>query len=149
MPELILLINISNYSATKDCSRRSSRHTPSTSRVYEELRIFCQKSSKYQKGKKTRESLIQCTELRADSRVREAAVQKLDERILAIVSRELVAAEGHYHRSCYRPYIREKPGYSCDKEVDEQNPYNAAEKDSFNQLFSLGTYFSLTLKYYQ
>ena len=52
------------------------------------------------------------------------------------MSKELVAAEGHYHRSCYRPYIREKPGYSCDKEVDEQNPYNAAEKDSFNQLFS-------------
>ena len=52
------------------------------------------------------------------------------------MSRELVAAEGLYHRSCYRSYTRGKPDSSCDKEDDEQNPYDAAEKDSFNQLFS-------------
>ena len=85
-------------------STRPPRVTPSTSRVLEEKCIFCDKTSKYIKGQKTREDMIKCCELRADSRIRDAAVKKLDDRMLSITSRELVAAEGHYHRSCYRSY---------------------------------------------
>lgn len=87
--------------AEEGTSRRVSRGVPSTSRVYDELCIFCVKSSKYQKGQNTREPLIQCSELLADDRIRKAAGIKLDQRMVAITSRELVAAEGHYHRSCY------------------------------------------------
>ena len=55
---------------------------------------------------KIRELLIQCSDLSADLKIRDAAIRNLDERMLAIVSRELVASEGHYHRSCYRSYTR-------------------------------------------
>ena len=52
--------------------------------------MFCEKS-KYLKGTKTRETLIQCVDLRADQTIGRAATSKNDPRILAIVSRELVA----------------------------------------------------------
>ena len=39
-----------------------------------------------------------CRELRADAKVRDAATKKLDSKILAIVTRDIVAAEAHYHR---------------------------------------------------
>ncbi len=45
-----------------------------------------------------------CKELRADAKVRDAATKKLDSKILAIVTRDIVAAEAHYQRSCYRQY---------------------------------------------
>ena len=79
-------------------SARPTRATPSTSRVLEEKCIFCEKTSKYITGQKTRDTLIKCSELRSDNRIREAAVKKVDDRMLSITSRELVAAEGHYHR---------------------------------------------------
>lgn len=91
---------------TAERSRRSSGDVPCTSRVFDKQCIFCEKSSKYLKGQTSREPLIQCSELRADDWVWKAAVSKQDQRMLAITSRELVAAEGHYHRSCYRAYTR-------------------------------------------
>ena len=90
-------------------SARPTRATPSTSRVLEEKCIFCEKTSKYITGQKTRDTLIKCSELRSDNRIREAGVKKVDDRMLSITSRELVAAEGHYHRSCYRSYTRGEP----------------------------------------
>lgn len=78
-------------------SARAARATLTRSRVLEEKCIFCDKASKYIKGQKTRENLIKCCELRADSEIRDSAIKKLDDRMLAITSMELVAAEGHYH----------------------------------------------------
>ena len=121
-----------------DRSRRSSRDAPSTSRVFEKQCIFCEKASKYLKGQNTREPLIQCSELRADDRVRRAATSKQDERMLAITSRELVAAEGHYHRSCYRAYTRGEPADSCeamDQDEDSEAQYEAAEQNAYDELF--------------
>lgn len=46
--------------------------------------------------------MVKCTELRADARIRNAATKKLDTRILAIVSKNIVAAEAQYHRYCYK-----------------------------------------------
>ena len=83
-------------------SARPTRATPITSRVLEEKCIFCEKISKYITGQKPRDTLIKCSELRSDHRIREAAVKKVDDRMLSITSRELASAEGHYHRSCYR-----------------------------------------------
>ncbi|CAH3109582.1 unnamed protein product, partial [Porites lobata] len=86
--------------------RASIRSNPSTSRVYEKECIFCGKKDKYKKGIK--EGLTQARELRVNDSVRKAAISKQDSRILAILSRDLVAAEGHYHRTCYRHYTNIK-----------------------------------------
>lgn len=86
--------------------RRASQRGPSTgARVYQKNCIFCDKESKYMKGN-VREKLIQCSDLRSDETIRKTATSKSDTKILAIVSRELVAAEAFYHRSCYRNYTR-------------------------------------------
>ena len=124
--------------ATEESLRRVSRAAPSKSVVYDENCIFCEKSSKYMKGQKTREPLIQCSELRADDRIRKAAVTKLDQRMLAITSRELVAAEGHYHRSCYRAYTRGQPDKSSksrEESGDAEKQYEVAEKKAYQELF--------------
>ena len=95
--------------------------------------IFCQKTTKFLRGQKSRESLIQCRELRADSSIRKAAVQKMDGRMLAIVSRDLVAAEGHYHRSCMR---QEKVCSSRNYAEDSQEgEYEKALSHSYDELF--------------
>ena len=83
---------------------------------------------------------MQCRELRADAKIRGAASKKMDIRILAIVSRDIVAAEGHYHRSCYRLYTKEvaKADVSIDEEDadcdDADAMYNAAANQSYNEL---------------
>ena len=45
---------------------------------------------------------MQCSDLRSDQTFRNTALANNDTKILAIVSRELVAAKACYHRSCYR-----------------------------------------------
>jgi len=83
--------------ASKELNRRQSSVgvTASSSRVYEPVCIFCMKTSKYLANSNTRESLVQCVELRSDKTVRQAAVEKGDSSMIAITSRDLVAAEGH------------------------------------------------------
>lgn len=118
-------------------SARAARATPTSSRVLEEKCIFCDKASKYIKGQKTRENLIKCCALRADSKIRDSAIKKLDERLLAITSMELVAAEGHYHRSCYRAYTRGESATSsglADAEQDAADLYKTAEKQALQEL---------------
>ena len=54
----------------------------------------------------------------------------MDSRVLALLSRELTAAEAHYHRSCYRQYTNVG---SDSAEVSQRNdntmdePYGNAE----------------------
>ena len=62
------------------------------------------KKDKYKKRSRTRESLTQARQLRKDTSGRNAEELEMDSRVLALPSRELVAAEAHYHRSCYRQY---------------------------------------------
>ena len=120
-------------------SRRSSGRQPANtqSRVYERICVFCEKA-KYLKGIKTREALIQCVDLRADNTVRRAAMSKNDSRILAIVSRELVAAEACYHKSCYRDYTRNVPGPLNIRETKEEvcDEYIRAETHAYEMLFN-------------
>ena len=79
---------------------KSLRDGPSSSRVMDKICIFCDKKTKYITGSKTREPLMQSLELRSDDKVRQAAIRQFDNKILAITSRELVAAEAHYHKTC-------------------------------------------------
>ena len=117
--------------------RRSSRHLPSTSTIHDKVCIFCGKSSKYLKRQNTREHLIQCTELSTDHKIRDAASRKQDDRILVLMSKDLVAAKGHYHKSCYKHYTKEvfTDISSEAKEQHELNEYEEAEMQAYNELF--------------
>ena len=64
-----------DVNSTKSSSRQGLR----SSMVYENKCIFCQKPKKFPKGQKTRETLIQCRELRAVS----GATKKMESRVLA------------------------------------------------------------------
>lgn len=74
--------------------------------------------------------------MRADSRIQDSALKKLDERLLAITSLELVAAEGHCHRSCYRAYTRGESGTNTGlADAELADLYQMAEKKSLQKLF--------------
>ena len=55
---------------------------------------------------RNRETLVQCRDLRAYHSIRKSAMLKKDSRILAIASREIIAAEACYHRTCFKGYTR-------------------------------------------
>lgn len=87
--------------------------------------------SKYKKGSKTRELLYKSVEFRSDATVRQIAEQRMDTKIIAITSRELVAAEAHYHKSCYRDYTRTRETRGCTDESEaeqEANMYSVFNK---------------------
>ncbi|KAG0715097.1 hypothetical protein GWK47_012734 [Chionoecetes opilio] len=137
----ILAKGVKIESASVDPRRRASRDAPSTSRVYAKVCLFCEKSSKYMKAAKTREPLIQCVELRADEKIRRAATRKLNQRILGLLSRDLVAAEGHYHKSCYKFFTKDdspaaaRSGAGENQEESEGARYEEAEIEALEELF--------------
>lgn len=131
---------LGSLSSNKDYAvadpRKSCRDDGSSSRVMDQICIFCDKKNKYFTGSKTREPLMQSLELRSDDKVRQAAIRKVDNKILAITSRELVAAEAHYHKTCYRNYTRdEKPTAVTESMSNEDVAYIEAEHDSYVMLF--------------
>ena len=80
----------------------------------------------------SREKLVKVVQIRVDETQRNIATEKCDHKIMALTSREIVAAEAHYHRSCYRVYTRPKQlGLRCDISDDTQD----AEFDVFSDLF--------------
>ena len=125
-------------------SRGLSRKSPMAgpSRVYEAICIFCDKKTKYKKNSRTKETLIKCSEFRGDDSIRKAALHKKDQRILALASRELVAAEAHYHRSCYVIYTRclsetdkvDPPDTESDMESEDDKSYEDVENEAFKTL---------------
>lgn len=120
-------------------SGTAKRHnrTPSTSRVYQPECIFCGKD-KCLKGTSTREHLIKARQLRVDERLRQCAVEKQDGKILAVTSRDIVAAEAHYHNTCYRNYTR-ITGKECETTYKEENEseiaYKRIESEAHADLF--------------
>ena len=74
--------------------------------------------------------------MRADETIRKAAVGKNDHRMLAVVSRELVAAKACYHKSCYRNYTRNIPVSGDKKEASEYTEYSRAELQGYEKLFN-------------
>ena len=101
--------------------------------------IFCDRASKYIKGHKTRETLMKSCELRSDSRIRDAAIKRLDDRMLAIANSGYVATEGHYHKSCYRSYTRGESEVNRgfhDVEENADDLYHRAESEALEELFS-------------
>lgn len=80
---------------------------PNSSRIYKQECILCEKD-KYVRSSNSREKLVKAAQLRVDETLRNIATEKCDHKIMALTSREIVAAEAHYHRSCYRGYTRPK-----------------------------------------
>ncbi|KAK3869737.1 hypothetical protein Pcinc_024965 [Petrolisthes cinctipes] len=113
--------------------QRRSMMVSEECRVYTKVCIICEKD-KFMPGSRTRERLTQCVELRSDDTFRNTAISKQDNRILALLSMDLVAAEGQYHRSCYRSYTKTRP-QMIPKETDSEE-YPGVVKDSFEKLFA-------------
>ena len=110
---------------------KMKRKRPSSSfRIYDEECIFSGKE-KYVRSTNSREKLVKATQLRVDQTLRERAIRKCDEKILAITSRDIVAAEACYHRSCYRDYTRPDKQVQDGKVAKEYDP----EEDAFSALF--------------
>ena len=101
--------------------------------------MFCKKKDKYKKSSKNRENLTQARQLTTDITVRNSAELKMDSRVLALLSRELTAAEAHFHCSCYRQYTKVT---STSAEVSKQNentidePYINADAAALIKLFN-------------
>ena len=82
-----------------------------------------------------------CSDLRADNALRDIATKRQDKHILAVTSRDIVAAKAWYHRSCYRSYIKKKnrdnvnDDRKCDECDDPDVQYKKAETESYMHLF--------------
>ena len=74
--------------------------------------------------------------MRADKTIRKAAVGKNDHSMLAVVSRELVAAKACYYKSCYRNYTRNIPVSGDKKEASEYTEHSRAELQGYEKLFN-------------
>ena len=107
---------------------RKRSATSSSSRVYQQECIFCERP-KY--VNRMLEKLVKATQLRADKTLRQIATTRCDKKIMAITSREIVAAEAHYHRSCYRDYTRP----AQQRQSVKSEPGDDAEYDAFSDLF--------------
>ena len=67
-----------------------------------------------------------------------AAMKKMDSRLLIIVSRDIVAAERHYHRLSYRSYTREEKDASsatCNEDTNDEAQHEMARSHSYNEVF--------------
>ena len=63
--------------------------------------ILCQKC-KYKKGTRTREHLVNMTDIREGGSLRDCALQKKDEKIIDATRNDAVSGVACYHKSCYR-----------------------------------------------
>lgn len=128
--------SVNDEPSTSGCTpKRPSRKSLSESRVYDPICIFCNKV-KYLKSSRTREKLTQAVQLRADQRVRDIAVQRGDERLIALTSRDIVAAEAHYHISCYKMYTKtDEKKVENDNGTDEYERYHTIEDEAYAELF--------------
>ena len=89
---------LENTSYEKEEESRTKR-TSNTNVLLPNKCIFCKKIAKY-KNKKL-EKLSLCCESRAVDTIETAAKRKEDFRIISLLSKDLIAQEGKYHRSCY------------------------------------------------
>ena len=106
--------------------------------MYKRVCIFCDKVSKHANGEDVREKLIQGIDLRADENIRKTALAKNDSKLLAIVSRDLVAAETCYHGTCYREYTRPKPEARTSSTLSftsQDEEYACTESAVYEKLF--------------
>ena len=122
---------------SEELGRKSIREPGTSSLVYEKICIICMKN-KYIKGSHSRESLIECVTLESDRTLREAAVSKMDSRLIAAMSRDAVASEAYFHRSCYRVYTKSTTCTSTESSLTEEEKeevdYSQVESVAFEKV---------------
>ena len=59
----------------------------------------------------------------------------MDSRVLAAVSRDLVAAEGQYHRSCCRFYTKDEATKTMSDQHHEDEPHENMANKAYSDLF--------------
>ena len=94
-------------------TRPQRQQMPSTT-ILPRKCIFCNGEKRLKN--KGRENLTQCVETRAVTAIKLAAEKKEDFSILALLANDLIAKEAHYHKSCYKSYMR--INYEQTKKVD-------------------------------
>ncbi|KAG0727926.1 hypothetical protein GWK47_033604 [Chionoecetes opilio] len=100
--------------------------------------LFCEKSSKYMKAAKTREPLIQCLSYE-QMKDPQSSNKETQPRILGLLSIDLVAAEGHYHKSCYKLFTKDdspgaaRSGAGENQEESEGARYEEAEIEALEE----------------
>ena len=126
--------------SSESAQRQSREKSEISGRVYAEVCRFCERKTKYLKGTKSREKVTQSVDLRADTTIREAATKKGDSKIMAIASRELVAAEAHYHIS-YKRYTcidtsrEDIPLTERSSQSMDSSEYAKIESEAYSALF--------------
>ena len=76
---------------TSEVRKTAAKRQIRSERVYKISCIFCKKT-KFKKKTKTREALVQARQLRADENLCQLAVYRQDQDIIAVTSRDIVAA---------------------------------------------------------
>lgn len=120
--------------AKRPCRRTSSAEA----RIHVPVCIF-RGREKFQKKRKSREKLIKAIQLKADRTLRQCAILKKDTKLLAVTIRDNVAAEAHYHASCYKSYTRTKKEAEIANERKDRDEndllYKEAENAAHEELF--------------
>lgn len=111
-------VQVEEQGDTSSCRSSIQQPVSKQSKLYEEICVFCEKTKDLQ-GTKTREALIQCVDLHADSIIKRAAVSKNDGSIMTIVSREVIAAEACYHKPCYHDDTKNVQGVNAKSQAYE------------------------------
>eukprot|EP00794_Sanderia_malayensis_P020769 gene20769-22792_t len=123
--------------------KSSKRRITKNSIILDKVCIFCSKVVKKKKGEK--ETPTQCLEMRAQRTIHNTALRLNDPRILHLVqNHDLIAAEAHYHVTCYKSFTRVRPDKpdkaeekdeGKDDEDDEDDDYRIKEALSLDKLF--------------
>ena len=79
--------------------------------------------------------MLQCIDLRSDKKIRETANAKNDTKMLALVSRDIVAAEACYLRSCYSDYTHSAKSTSTSSKSSLDDEYGQVESSAYEMLF--------------
>ena len=105
--------------------------------------IFCNEK-KY--NKKILEKLIECLELRAVNSIKKATILKNCFTMLSFLSQDLIASEGHYHKSCYIEYTQKVESLSTSSNESQSssgtNFYKDVELEAFREIVKDGRHYS-------
>ena len=117
------IINESTQVGLSDIPKRQSMReftgAFSSSRIYKKKCIICGKD-KYRKKSNTRETLRTAKDVRSDKTLREKAIEKGHSQLIALTSRNIVAAQASHHHTCYSQFTKSTKVGKVKKEQEEE-----------------------------
>ena len=111
-----------------DHEKKINRSKKSTN-ILPKILISCRKK-KYKF--KILEPLIHYCDFRAMHSLKIIATQKNDFNILSILTQDLIAIEGHYHKSCYCKYTLSNK--NIDRDHQDEYAYKTREQEAFKKI---------------